>query len=89
MPPHIGEKAEILHTRGPAQTVTPSGSPYTYIAPSDGGVMVTGGTVTLLEYGRHSTFVSVGLLAGSARILRGDSIRVTYAVAPTITFMPD
>ena len=66
--------------------VTPNGSPFTHVAASNGAVIVSGGTVSLVELGRGGAFVSVGLVAGALPVVRGDSVRVTYAVAPTITF---
>lgn len=74
--------------RGAARALTPSGSPYTYTAPSNGVIVISVGTVTVIEYGRSGAFYVVGLIAGLFPILNGDSIRVTYAVAPTMTFLP-
>ena len=86
--PHIGE-FEPRHTNGAASAaVTPTGSPYTYPAPRDGLLVITGGTVTLIEYGRTGTFTTLGITAGPVNVLAGDSVRVTYSVAPTITMIP-
>lgn len=87
--PHIGEKAEVVGARMSAQAITPTGSAFSYTAPADGLVVVSGGTVTLIEYGRSASFYLLGLIAGSFAISRGDVIRVTYAVAPTMTFIPN
>jgi hypothetical protein len=87
--PHIGEKAEIAGSRGAAQAITPTGSAFTYTAPANGIVVLSGGTVTLIEYGRSASFYLLGLITGSFAIARGDQVRVTYAVAPTMTFIPN
>lgn len=87
--PHIGEKAEIVESRGAAQAITPSGSAFSYTAPANGIIIMSGGTVSLVEYGRGASFYVVGLLAGSFAVARGDQIRITYAVAPTMTFLPN
>lgn len=73
---------------GAAQAVTPSGSPYTYTADRDGVLLVSGGTVSLVEYGRQGSFVVAGLISGLVPVLAGDSLRLTYVVAPTVTFLP-
>lgn len=52
-------------------------------------VLVSGGTVTTIEISRDgSTFFLVGLLAGQFRLSPNDKLRVTYAVAPTMTMVP-
>ena len=70
-------------------TVTPGASPYTYI--NDTGyaadMIVRGGTVTLVEFGRAGVFTNAGVTAGMVRLSPFDSIRVTYAVAPTMTLV--
>lgn len=72
----------------PVTAVTVTASPFSYTADRDGYLVVTGGTVTLQEYGRNATFTNVGLLNSMLPILLGDIIRVTYTAAPTITFIP-
>jgi len=71
--------------------VAPSGSPFTYINTSARAqsVIVSGGTVSLIEYSRDGvTFTVVGVLAGLVYLNPGDRIRVTYVTAPTITATP-
>ena len=87
--PHIGEKAELIGNKGAGMSITPGASPYAYTALANGSVIVSGGTVTVVEYGRAASFYLVGLIAGTFRVLAGDKIRVTYAIAPTMTFVPD
>jgi hypothetical protein len=72
----------------PPVPVTVTASPFSYTADRDGFLVVQGGTVTKQEYGRTGTFTDVGLLNSMLPILLGDIIRVTYTVAPTITFIP-
>lgn len=86
--PHIGEKAEYATPRMAARAVTPTGSPFTYTAPSSGLVILSGGTVSLVEYGRDASFYALGVVAGPVNVARGDAVRLTYLVAPTITFVP-
>lgn len=70
------------------EAVTVGASPYSYTARRDGYLAVTGGTVTKQEYGRRGVFTDVGLLTSMLPILQGDTMRVTYTAAPTITFIP-
>lgn len=87
--PHIGEKAEVVGNRGTAMAITPTGSAFSYVAPANGIIILSGGTVSIIEYGRGASFYVVGLLAGSFAVARGDIVRVTYVVAPTMTFLPN
>lgn len=83
--PHFGETGKVA---GAAISVAPSGSPYTYTAPSNGLLLVSAGTVTLIEYVRLGSLYVVGLLAGAIPVARGDGIKLTYVVAPTVSFVP-
>lgn len=73
-------------------TITPSGSPFSYT--NTGAlpfVMVcTGGTVSLIEILRPgSAAVTVASATGAnIRVAQGDTYRVTYSVAPTLTALP-
>lgn len=68
--------------------VTVTASPFTYTPTADGLLIVSGGTVTKQEYKRGAAYVEVGQLNSMLLVLAGDALRVTYSVAPTITFIP-
>lgn len=88
--PNFGEMqawAAGISSKPAATSITPTGSPFSYTAPSSGRVYVNGGTVTIVETGRDGAFVVSGVLAGAFPVSTGDVLRVTYAVAPTMTFM--
>lgn len=60
-------------------------SPFSYVSPRRQAVLVSGGTVTLIEYSRDgTTFYATGLVAGMFVLETGDILRVTYAVAPAV-----
>lgn len=64
-------------------------SPYNYSNPvTDGLLVVAGGTVSLIEYGRNGAFTSLGITAGLVSVKSGDVIRITYTAAPTVAFIP-
>lgn len=71
-----------------AEAVTPGASPYTFTANRDGNLIVRAGTVSLIEYLRNGVATTIGLTAGLFPLLLGDGIRITYIVAPTVTFIP-
>lgn len=73
---------------GPVQTVTPGASPYTYTARAPGSLSIQGGTVSLASFSRNGAAVTLGLTSGLVPLAAGDSVTVTYAVAPTLTFIP-
>lgn len=63
-------------------------SPFTYIAPYAMAIAITGGTVSLISYGRGATLTALGILAGLIELNAGDSVRVTYLTLPTMTAIP-
>ena len=63
-------------------------SPFTYTATKAGAVIVNGGTLSLIQFGRGGALYTLGVLAGVAPVWAGDTVVVTYVVAPTMTFMP-
>lgn len=71
-----------------AVAVTPTGSPFVFTAATNGALISRLGTVSLIEYGRLGVYSTVGLLSGMLEMNKNDTIRVTYAVAPTMTFIP-
>lgn len=69
--------------------VTPGASPYTYTAAVKGFMIVSGGTVSAVSFSRDgTTFYNYGLTSGPFPLNAADRIRVTYTVAPTMTFVP-
>lgn len=67
--------------------ITVGASPFSYTAPQAGVVLVSGGTVTLIEYGRGGVFTNIGTIAGAIPVSQGDVIRVTYTMLPAMTFV--
>lgn len=69
--------------------VAPTGSPYTYTAPSKGFMLITAGTVSAVDFSRDgTTFYSYGTTAGQFQLNKSDLLRITYTVTPTMTFVP-
>ena len=86
--PHSGELWAMMNqTPAAPLTVSPTGSPMTWTAPSAGALAVAGGTVSLIEVGRAGMFVLAGLISGMVPVSAGDSVRLTYVVAPTMKFL--
>lgn len=74
-----------------ASSIPVSGSPVIYQNTSGGPgcVLVSGGTVTTINWSRdNSTYYLVGLLAGMFHVSAGDYIKVNYVIGPTMTFVP-
>lgn len=71
-----------------ASSVTVGPSPFAYAnAVHDGLLVVRGGTVSAIDYARQGAFTPLGVTSGPIPLKAGDSIRITYSVAPTITFI--
>jgi hypothetical protein len=65
-----------------------SASPTSFTASQRGTVAVSGGTLTAVSLLRGSTTVALG----TSRVIpvsNGDIVRVTYTVAPTMSFIPN
>lgn len=80
---------------GKGQGIPPSGelavsvnaSPFTYVAPSGGFVIVRSGTVSALQFMRVGTYL-LPFTSGIVPLSKGDSLVVTYSVTPTVIFVP-
>ena len=71
-------------------SIAPGPSPYTYQNTGDFTVdaIVTGGTVSAVEFSRDGTTFFAASAGTQISLNPGDSLRVTYAVAPSITLIP-
>lgn len=87
--PHVGEVMAVLSDAPAVQVVAIGASPSSYIVPGSGKIVVQGGTVSLIEIGRRSTFVTTGLITAVLPVSRGDVVRITYIVAPTVNYLRD
>lgn len=68
---------------------TAGASPYTYSAARRGSLIVTGGTVSLIEFSRDGTnFFDVGQTSGMFALNAADVLRITHAGAPDLAFVP-
>lgn len=75
---------------GPTAQITVGSSPFTYVAPVAGSVIVQGGTTTQIKFSRDgNNFFVTGVTAGMLPVSQGDQLVVTYSVGPpTMTFIP-
>ena len=72
------------------QPIAVGASPFTYQNSQDAAivVIVSGGTVTTIQFSRDGTnWYTVGLLAGQFWLNPGDRLRVTYVVAPNMYYV--
>lgn len=69
--------------------VTATASPFIYAPSQKGSLLVSGGTVTKIEYSRtRGTFYDTGQTAGAIAMSANDQVRITYSGAPTLVFLP-
>jgi len=79
----------VAEVKAQPATVSPGASPATITATSNGWYIVSAGTVSALDYSRAGgSFISLGVLAGMFQVSKGDAIKITYTVAPTVYFVP-
>ena len=70
-------------------TVTASPMTYQNTTGYEADVILSGGTVSNIEFTRNNTtFYTVGFIEGVLRLSPSDRVRVTYTVAPTMTYVP-
>lgn len=72
-------------------SLVPTASPYTFTntTASPVFVMVSGGTVSLIQISNDgSTWTALGLLSGQFMLPSNYSIRIAYLTTPTITVVP-
>lgn len=73
----------------PVETLTLGASPFTYQAVIRGQLNVAGGTVSAISLSRDgTTFFTAGITSGFVQMDAGDFARVTYSVAPVLTYFP-
>jgi hypothetical protein len=64
-------------------------SPFTYVAPLAGNLIVNGGTVASIQFNRTTgKNYTTGQTSGMFNLSLGDSLIITYSVIPTLTFVP-
>jgi len=62
-------------------------SPFSYLAPTRGNVLINGGTVSAVQITRSLTTLT-GLTSGFFPLSNGDTLTVTYSGLPTMTWYP-
>jgi hypothetical protein len=86
--PHISSPQEEPASSGTFGIVV-GVSPFAYTAPYRMAVIVSGGAVSLMSYGRGASTATLGLTNGIIELNKGDVLNVTYAVTtPTMTGIP-
>jgi hypothetical protein len=81
-----------LYQGQPTQTVavvTAGTSPFTYIAPIGGSLIVQGGSVSLISFSRDAaSFYPLGVTSGLFPLSKGDQLVITYSVPPNLVWVP-
>ncbi len=73
----------------PEASITVGASPFAYVAPRGGFVIVQGGAVSLIEFSRDGvTFYNTAQTQGIIPLSSTDQLRVTYSLLPNVTFVP-
>lgn len=71
--------------------VSVGASPFSITANDNGTMVVSGGTVSLIQLIRGSTTITIATSTAIPRLVPisiGDTLKVTYTVLPTIQFVP-
>lgn len=88
----LNDVAMVLNGDGllPPTGVTLGASPavYRYVGPNSGSLIVSGGTVSLIEFSRGGVvYYTTGQIAGMFALSPTDYLRITYTVVPTVTLV--
>jgi hypothetical protein len=70
------------------ETITVGTSPFAYTAPAAGSVLLRGGAVTFTDLIRGPSPLPLGVTSGLIPVAAGDTLVVTYTVAPSMFFIP-
>lgn len=79
----VNELVDRISTPLSVSAVTVGASPFDYVAARDGFVSIVGGTVSAVAYVREGVSTSLGVVA-VVPVKKGDTVRITYTVAPTV-----
>lgn len=82
----VNELIDRVSTPLSVSAVTVGASPFDYVASRDGFVSIVGGTVSAVAYVREGVSTSLGVVA-VVPVKKGDTVRITYTVAPTVTLI--
>lgn len=70
------------------QAITPGASPYTYRTQQEGTLSVVGGTISAIALTRAGVSVSLAVSTPMIPLSPGDTVTITYTVAPTLKLIP-
>lgn len=71
----------------PEEPVQVGGSPFAFVAPAQGFVILTGGSVSSVQYSRAAVH-NTGQTSGMFPLSNGDTLTVTYASLPAMLWVP-
>jgi hypothetical protein len=72
----------------PVTPIAVTGSPFTYPATSAGALQITGGTVSSITDTDAGVTTTESTTSGIVAVQQGDTVTITYTVAPTVNFVP-
>lgn len=64
-------------------------SPWTYTAPGNGSLIISGGTVSEIEIQRGGVAIVTGLTSGMFPLKANDGVIVLFSSVPQATWLPD
>lgn len=82
----VNELSDRVSTPLSVSAVTVGASPFDYEASRDGFVSIVGGVVSAVAYVRQGVSTSLGVVA-VVPVKKGDTVRITYTVAPAVTLI--
>jgi hypothetical protein len=71
----------------PILSISPGASPYAYTATREGVLTTLAGTVSVKTFTRSGTTISLNVTDNVIPMQTGDTVTITYAVAPTYKFI--
>lgn len=76
--------------QGVVKTITVGASPFSFANPEACSIEVfVNGAISVMQVNRGSSgYIDVGLLGGVVRLDPGETVQVTFIVAPTMKYYP-
>ena len=86
--PWTGFFSRLAAAPGGVQAISPTASPFAFVAPADGMLISTGGAGLGLTLTRGRSTIPLAAGGGLIPLSQGDTVTLTYSVAPSLHFVP-
>jgi hypothetical protein len=90
IPPWNSFFQQLVQQAPEVAAITVGASPFSYTANANGNLIISGGTVSVIDLIRGTVTILIATSTAIPRIVPisiGDTVKVTYSVLPTLQFL--